>query len=380
MKILFNPDGNLEGGALGKEQRAAYLSLCKQLVSRNPALDYHKITAEILKFTKDEAIAIIPEGYAEDKKAVIRRDLELIFSAIPDDTNYIGKVNLVCLQCILLFTEHCMDPAAKTFPVNLNDAFLYYSRLKGIDWRNYSKLRDYIAAGSYDTRQVEHLYFSSSSYPKHFYTTSEPPNSMIFLVTILDVLSITEIVETCLDNVILCGMTAKFDYADGRLISPYEFLEHDITHGHNYEGLCFQRAQIYQEDIQSFYRYCVNGHLSAKELYRMKVMIFFLIHESFCDYFPEYEKLTVDQIISDVTTTGLLNMGRFVNLNDLGKMFPKPIQGNPAEIMKFLTESADLYQREFHIWRMAEKKRGGKRRKQRATKKLRKNNRYSRRR
>ena len=362
MKILFNPDEIQEGGTLGKEQRAAYLSLCRQVTSRDPTLNYPAITAQILKFTKDEAIAIIPDEYDAGKKAVIRRDIETIFTAIPDDKNYIGKINLVTLQCILLFTEHCMDPAAKSFPVNSNNAFFYYSRLKRIDWRNYSKLQAFIAAGSEDTRQVEDLYFSSAFYPKRFYTTNEKPNSMIFLVTILDFLSITEIVETCLDNVILCGMIPKFDYADGRFVSPYEFLEHDITHGHNYEGLCFQRSQINREDVQSFYRYCINSHLSSKEEYRIKIMIFFLIHESFCDYFPEYGKLTVDEIISNLTTTSLIGMSRFDNLNDLGKIFPKPIQGNPAEIMRFLTESATLYQREFHIWRMAEKKYGGKRR------------------
>jgi hypothetical protein len=373
MKILFNPDEIQEGGKISNERRAAYLRLCRQVTSRDSTLDYPAITAEILKFTKDEAIAIIPEEYDTGKKTAIRRDLEAIFAAIPDDKNYIGKINLVCLQCILLFTEHCMDPAAKSFPVNSNDAFFYYSRLKRIDWRNYSKLQAYIAAGSGETRQVENLYFSSASYPKRFYTTNEPPRSMIFLVTILDYLSITEIIETCLDNVILCGMTGKFDYADGRFISPYEFLEHDITHGNNYEGFCFQRAGIPYEDIQSFYRYCVNGHLSAKEVYCMKVLIFFLIHESLCDYFPEYGKLTVDRIISDLTTTSLIGMRRFENLNDLGKIFPKPIQGNPAEIMKFLTECAELYQREFHIWRMVAKKYGGKRR---VTRKARRNSRH----
>ena len=124
---------------------------------------------------------------------------------------------------------------------------------------------------------------------------------MIFLVTILDYLSITEIIETYLDNVILCGMTSKFEFADGRLLSPYEFLEHDITHGYNYLGLCFQRIQNSREDIQSFYKYCVNGHLSRINEYHVKLIIFFLIHESWCDFFPQYEMLSIDGVLHLLT-------------------------------------------------------------------------------
>lgn len=369
MKIVFNPDGNHQGGSLDKEQRATYLKLCKQLTSREPDLDYPKITAEILAFTKKEALAMIPVEYSEAKKIMIGSSIESFFAGVPEDTNYIGKVNLICLQCILLFTEHCMDPAAKTFPVNLNDTFEFYSYLKSINWRSYIHLRAFIVEKNWQNRQVKNLYL----------TTSEPSNGIIYLVTILDYLTISEIIETCLDNIILCGMISKFEYADGNFFSPYQFLEHDITHGNNFQGYCFVRLSNSQEDIKSFYKYCVNGHLSSKEEYGLKLMIFFLIHESHCDFFPSTENkdLTIEFIINSLTTTRLINMERFVNPNDLGKAFPKAIQDKPAEekpaeIMKYLTECAVLYQREFHSWRMAEKKYGGKRKNQKRSRKSRK--------
>ena len=62
--------------------------------------------------------------------------------------------------------------------------------------------------------------------------------------------------------------------------------------------------------------------------------------------------------VKQLTTTPLLNMSRFSNLNDLGKAFPKAIQGDPDKIVGYLYDCIAIYQREFHIWRKANQKGG----------------------
>ena len=75
----------------------------------------------MLKILKKEVLEeIIGLKYPESQKEKMKRDLEYIFSTIDHtDTNYIGKINIVSIQCIIMFTENCIDPSTQ-FTVNLN--------------------------------------------------------------------------------------------------------------------------------------------------------------------------------------------------------------------------------------------------------------------
>jgi len=352
MRIKFYPDGIQSGGVLSPAERAEYIDLCKRLTSRNPALDYPAITGRLLEITHREVLAMIPPEYPADKRAYIEAEVNRYFGAVPaDDLNFVGKINLVCLQCILLFTEACMDPAATTFTVNLNNAFFYYSQLNSINWRDYRTLRAFI--------QTQHDFLANqvgdllvTGYPSHEYTTNEPANIKIFLITIVDYFSMTEMIEFYLDNVIVCGMVAKFDYADGRFLAPYEFLEHDITHGNNYTAICFSSGTTDRESIESFYKYCLSVGISQKELYRVKLMIFLLIHESGCDFFPDYRHITIDEILEAITTTRLLDIERFLDDNNLGKMIPADIRGDREKTLDYLRDCARLYKIQLDAWRV----------------------------
>ena len=352
MRIRFNPDGIQSGGVLTPAERAIYIDLCRQLTSRDPTLDYPDITRRLLEITHREVLAMIPPEYLADERTYVEAEINRYFGAVPaDDLNFVGKINLVCLQCILLFTEHSMDTST-TFPANLNDAYFYYRQLQSIDWRDYVTLRTFIQTHHTDlAAQVSDLLYIG--YSKRLYTTSVPKNNKIFLITILDFFSITEMIELYLDNVIVCGMISKFDYADGRFLAPYEFLEHDITHGNNYTYICSGRATVDTEDIQQFYTYCLSIGISPKELYRVKLMIFLLIHESGCDFFPDYGHITVDEILERITTTSLIDIERFLDYNNLGQMIPADIRGDRDKTLEYLRDCSRLYKIQLDAWRVA---------------------------
>jgi len=350
MKIKFNPDGIQSGGVLSPAERTEYIDLCKILTSRDDTLDYPAITRCLLEITQREVLAMIPPEYPDDKRASIETEINRYFGALPaDDLNFVGKINLVCLQCILLFTEQCMDPSATTFPANVNNEFLYYSQLQSINWRDYSTLRAFIQTHPYTPLRI----LLQTGYPVHEYTTHEPKNTKIYLITILHIFSMTEMIEFYLDNNIVCGMISKFDYADGRFLAPYEFLAHDITHGDNYTSICSGRATIDTEDIKLFYTNCLSIGLSPKELYRVKLMIFLLIHESGCDFFPDYGHISIDEILERITATGLLDIERFLNDNDLGPMIPFTIRCDRDKTLEYLRDCARLYKIQFDAWRVA---------------------------
>jgi len=174
------------------------------------------------------------------------------------------------------------------------------------------------------------------------------------LITILKYFTITEIIESFLNNKVFCGVTSNYTYADGRYLTPFEFLEHDITHGNNYVDICFDRLSQSQENIKSFYNYCKTKSMPSEEIYSIKFIIFLLIHETFCEVFPHSrDKLSTfndDFIFQKLTSTNLCNMSRFTNPNDLGLSIPKKYRENEKTITAYFYKSAYVYIRELYNW------------------------------
>jgi len=143
MKIVFNTDSDVQiGGKITKEERIEYFSLVNQLTSRNPELDYETITGRLMEYLRREAFQKVDElGYEQSKKDKMKSDLEYIFSTTDhSDTNYIGRINIVSFQIIILFTENCHPPDS-VFSVNLNNEYDNYTNLREGDWKNYIVMR-----------------------------------------------------------------------------------------------------------------------------------------------------------------------------------------------------------------------------------------------
>ena len=152
MRIQFEtPDGNLliGGGKLTREERAHYMSLCSQLTSRNPDLDYPDITAKMMDYLWKEADDKIDSlGLDAEKTNDLKQDVAEIRDNVDnDDVNFIGRINIASLQIIILFTLNEI-PVDQQFSNDINKRYPTYQELISMNWKDYNTVKRFI---TYDT-------------------------------------------------------------------------------------------------------------------------------------------------------------------------------------------------------------------------------------
>jgi hypothetical protein len=357
-KIIFNPDGEQIGGNMTKEKKLEIIELYNQLSSGNPSIDYDELSSRILEIIKSivhEEIDLLE--YPSEKKQLMHSDIELIYSSIStlptEEINYIGKVNIFALQCVIVFTENCYD-TTKPFEVNLNNVYNDYNDLKkATNWKNYNSIKQEIIKN----RKFKSLYFAENG--REYSTTNL--EGIKFLITPIKYFTLDEIIISYLDKKIFCGISYNFVWADGRNLTPIEFLEHDIIHGYNYNGLCFQRSFYSIENLKSFYDHAVTTISDRIRLYSVKLMIFLLIHETFCDFFPHeafdeksFDRVYIlrkEQILRSITRTE-----RFLNPNDLFEALPRRVRTeytdtkNKKVVIDYFDGIVNIYREELLKW------------------------------
>ena len=87
-------------------------------------------------------------------------------------------------------------------------------------------------------------------------------------------------------------------------------------------------------------------------------MIFLLIHETFCNFFPNnlYDNFTKEQILSSITTTNICDLERFLDPHDLFEALPKRIRDEYTRtkdskvISDYLDRISDIYREELLKW------------------------------
>ena len=83
-------------------------------------------------------------------------------------------------------------------------------------------------------------------------------------------------------------------------------------------------------------------------------MIFLLIHETFCDFFPTQYSSSSNIKKSDVVNNVLgwknKNIDRFLNNNDLALSIPKDHRGDEEKIIAYMNSSADIYLQWLKNW------------------------------
>jgi len=301
------------GGNLSKNERSHYVSLCSQLTSRIPDLDYPNITVEIMDYLwKDADDKIDSLGLDAEKTNALKQDVAEIRDNIDnDDDNFIGRINIASLQIIILFTLNEIPIDQPFNETDVNKIYPTYQALISMNWKDYKTVKRFI---TYDTNRLTNLY------PK----TGELTN----LITILDYLTLNEIVSNFLENVNICGIASKSVWADGRYLNPILFLDHDLTHGKNYIGICYSQNGHDRDNLLSFYNFCKGTITDKKQLYSITFMMFLLIHEGWCDFFDKgMTKLSRNSFLD----TPLLNITRFLDNYDLGLSIPKEFRKQDEE-------------------------------------------------
>jgi hypothetical protein len=339
MKIIYSNEDVMNGGCkmsggarMRGEEKTTYLAQCNQLLTAND-VESRDFLLAALEADARRAIDKLYPDYAEQ----LHGDVTKIFASIqdisPDMINNLFIYNIVCLQVAVVFTYACID----FVPVRPETVDYYDLNGQGNWFNEFTNVKDtdfgYAGRPGADWREWNNVIKKQKC---DYYKKD-------FIITILDYLTIDEIVLPYLDNKYLCGITYEKTYADSRLFVPFFFIDHDRFHGNDYDYICFDRVEQDRSEMKRFYALISSISDPDKKL-AAKIMYFIQMHEDFCDIF-NLSGLTAASIKNPNSRfySGRLEQERFMNDNDLGKIIPKPHRITPETRIEYLVYAAEVY-------------------------------------
>jgi len=356
--------------------KGEYMKLCNEITSDTILSNdrYEEIIQGLLEYLKIKSLSYIANVSSEFHEEMTS-NLEEIFTNIDNtDTNYIGRINVVSLQCIILFTiyslkvDNCVynvDSERRFLRVFDRDSWPNYNMLTKGDWVNYKFIVSQITTMP-SMKSMKNFYYTYdytiTPYIKNGIKVFEKampihlrndPLSFKYLIIAVDYLNLDEIICSFLNKVSYCGFASTFTYADGQLLTPYEFVIHDMAHGMTNIRYCSDESLIYN-DVKDFYDYCKKS-LNKDHVYYIKFVLFYLLHESPCNFFNDNYK----DIILKISTRYLMNLprpiNRFLDLNDLGGIIPRDIRGDAYKIKDYISNAIDVFVENRDKWRESQK-------------------------
>jgi hypothetical protein len=159
------------------------------------------------------------------------------------------------------------------------------------------------------------------------------------LICYLDYISEKEMVYSFINNIYYIDINEKLDYADSKLLTPFEFLHHDLTHANN-------RNDDYDSELEiRFYNFLEQiSHLLSKEKKKQIYMIFFIItHESMVEYILQ-EPIRENFTFNDLSPIFIRDLELWKNEHHYKLLLPKNIQDETdGNIQKYLNASFELF-------------------------------------
>jgi len=298
--------------------------------------------------------------YTPDDIVSMNKDLEDIFNSSikSEETNYIQKVNLVSIQCSLLFTKYAKN---KTHPSLLDNAVVFASipnipnipnipipnAIKNGSYKNYIELKKDIIKNMGNTSNF------SLHAPQHIEGYSNQPFDTYYLVNILPYISITEMMDAWFTKGIwMIGFSTRYHFTDGsrQWYSPITFLFHDTLHAVNAfecygSGIGIGKKPPKKMNdkttkalaakhnfIKNFYEYVKDEYKDKKDvLYSIKIIIFTAFHEEINDC-DKYFGNVSDNVSGFKESLWKLLKGyyfsRIEDKNDLYLLLPARIRNN----------------------------------------------------
>lgn len=325
----------MKGGMkMNGEKKTTYLRMCNQLLDNND----EESREVLLSYLEEDCRNAVNTLYPEDKHDQLHSDLTSIFSSInKSDPDNIGMVNIVSLQVGVLFTFACID-----FKDITEKNIDYFNRnstgkelLEFINQQQYT-----VIDPSKDWRNYNYIN-KSCKILEDFYISEGAKNAK-YLIVVIDYLTLDEVVIPYLDNKFFCGITYTKTYADGKLLVPFLFIDHDKVHASNFVGLCFSRMTNDRTEMKNFYLFL--GSTSSKLAKNACKMTYFIkIHEDFCDIFDEHVNITTLHNPKNSYYNAVFRQERLFNDDDLGLLIPRPYRVNNQTRLNYFIFSVKIY-------------------------------------
>jgi len=339
---------NILGGSLKGEEKKLYIRLLNQLFIKPYDENKDKCYSSILKYLLliaykeslkifNEYIKLITE---DNKKLKISEDYNIIYNDaiknIEDSKNLdIPEFNIRSLQIVILYTELIKYIETDETKTNMQNYFQqpqykineeYYNFIKV--WTDYEKLFEAVSISegfqSIIYKRIE----------KKLLSYKDIKRSRI--ICYLDYLTEKEIILSYVYEIYYLGINEKLDYADGRELTPFEFLHHDITHSNN-RGIYGFNSELEKQ----FYYYLEEQKekLLSTEKKQIYIIFFILVHESFSEYLIETKSILDENInFNSLLPNFVINIDNWFNSNFYNGLLPKTPQSlrtNPTEIKTY---------------------------------------------
>jgi len=163
------------------------------------------------------------------------------------------------------------------------------------------------------------------------------------LAVIYDYMTITEIILAYLKDLYYCGMTFIPKYADGRMLMPFAFIEHDYVHSSRFKAMRAVR-NVTIKTLWCLYRLIIN--IEDEFLQSAAKKVFFLhIHEGDCNVLKiSASPSTTWPTYFEYGPNGF-RVNRFNNTNDLGELIPVFYRTNPSTVAQYIIFAVNVYSR-----------------------------------
>jgi len=308
----------LEGGKLTKDQTNEYLVHCENVIKNaEPHISKLYLLDKLREYAKSVTYTNFPRGATVQ----LNYSIDLIFANIDETEPDLLVVNAASLQLSVLFTYASMynndwvEPALSDFGNN-NNIYQAFKRFTGnafVDILNNKR-------GHVDWRIYKNI--------KLLFDWNQLSNGII---TILDYLTLDQVIVPYLNEWFICGLVYDKTYADGKLMVPFEFVCHDIIHYSNYNHVCLSNMGHTPTELLAWYEYIC----TLPNAYAVKVIFFMLIHESGCNWKNGFD-------MQSSWSWGLA-LSRLLDDNDLGLLIPKKHRDSDETRIAYLETAATAY-------------------------------------
>lgn len=302
--------------------------------------------------------------------------------------NYIGKLNLLLFQCLLVFNRN----ENKEGTVNTRDneppkVQCELDELGNTDTFAHVIFDNWLTKlGQGITRD-----FYGEFYPLFFYLTGlekdissfeidkltqyspkTPPQTYITLFHIVPQFSLGSIINGYVNKINYVGFSSTNTIADGALFSPFGFMFHDLVHGENFRGeraLSSSRdvskymkdtecSKRLNDDFSSFYIYCESlpvdstmHDIKYSDLYKVQLVLFMLYHEQIFCYDYEDPFYNCRRAIERKSKSPIEDINIYIwrpqftrrfspSANDLNGLLPADIRNDQRRYTAYLDDCA----------------------------------------
>jgi len=377
-----NDTDNQFGG--GKEEDRAILLVYKQLTDRTERSqkDIDRLTQQIFEYLGAKAIEHLKTLFPQESEefARLQADVAHILASSPvEPTNFIGRINIVSLQLILLFSKNIIESGHhhQGMLYDMIDEEQILSELRD-DYLDYQRVKHYLfSLENPSTRSAQWLY---SLWEFNEFKT-EP--SAIFIIIGVTFIPVNYILNGMLDNIFALGLTFETKYADGVLESPFGFLYHDYNHGLDY-FIQSKTFGIDREQLKLFFNYFLEkkDELGNEIFIKIQLIFFLIIHEGCFEIFIQSnDEIPTKELLGIIFNSIFEKPYRkFRDINNLGGLMSKEIKEMPENtldesrsrifaIENYLQESFDNYYSLLVSWHSSKQTAGRRRRRTKRTKK-----------